>query len=498
MPKRAKKEESELKQKYGQSPFVFVGTIIILIIVVIAFILVPAIVPEARGGADLTFGYYDGAPISYVPDNFFDRTYKGLAEQYRNIQGGGFDRYIWNQAYSMAALSTAILRESEVHGNVPPAEVINKKVAQLPELRENGRFNTVIWRNLSEQVQLQIVRDTKESLQIQEYLSDMQGILISSGEKKFIAGMGEAQRSFAVASWTITDFPDSEVTAYIGRNEDVFKKIKLSRVTFEKEADAKRVLAEIKDGKTTFEEAAQSHSIDEDKDKLGDMGEKFSHELSAVIPDESARNTVLALPANEYSGVVKVGQGFGIFRVDTPLHEANAADASVINNARSYIMNNERSVFENYYLKKAEAFTENARQSGFDAAIESEGISKKTVGPLPLNYGGENLFPTLSSFGESALYNAQTKDGFWRAAFKTPLNEPSAPFVNENYVIVLYPTEEKQLDSSETESITNYFEDQIANGTESSLSTVLLSDTNKKYKDNFQATYDKYFSPSGL
>jgi len=69
------KADSELARRFKTSPLLFIGTFIVLIIVIVAFVLVPAIVPNSRFGrdVDLTFGYYDKIPISYVPPSVMCR-----------------------------------------------------------------------------------------------------------------------------------------------------------------------------------------------------------------------------------------------------------------------------------------------------------------------------------------------------------------------------------------------------------------------------------------
>ncbi|MDR2397631.1 MAG: peptidylprolyl isomerase, partial [Spirochaetaceae bacterium] len=50
---------AEFLRRFKTHPFLFLGTIIVLVIVIVAFVFVPAIVPSAGAQVDLSFGSYN-------------------------------------------------------------------------------------------------------------------------------------------------------------------------------------------------------------------------------------------------------------------------------------------------------------------------------------------------------------------------------------------------------------------------------------------------------
>ena len=75
---------SEMMSRFKSNPLVFIGTIFVLVIVVIAFVFIPAM---DRGGggrsSSIVFGSYGGIPIKYVPRNYLAQQYEYLARYYQ-------------------------------------------------------------------------------------------------------------------------------------------------------------------------------------------------------------------------------------------------------------------------------------------------------------------------------------------------------------------------------------------------------------------------------
>ena len=68
-----KKSEIAQKPKRGiKNPFVYGGTIVILIITIVAFVFIPSFGGSLTGGSNApTFGSWDGKSITYTPSSYF-------------------------------------------------------------------------------------------------------------------------------------------------------------------------------------------------------------------------------------------------------------------------------------------------------------------------------------------------------------------------------------------------------------------------------------------
>jgi hypothetical protein len=112
---------------------------------------------------------------------------------------------------------------------------------------------------------------------------------------------------------------------------------------------------------------------------------------------------------------------------------------------------------EDWLIAQAESFIAQVKEDGFDAAVEARDLSKQSFGPIPLNYGGVDLFDSLRSAGIQELASADSNENFWRTAFFTPLETPSIPLVLGGNVVVLYPKEESPAEESAVETVKSIY-----------------------------------------
>ncbi|MDR2110540.1 MAG: SurA N-terminal domain-containing protein, partial [Spirochaetaceae bacterium] len=302
-PRGENPDKGEWVRRFKANPFIFIGTIIILIIVVVAFVVAPAIVPEAgSSGVDLTFGYYNKVPITYVPGNYLANVQANYA---RYMQGSinesnyqSISQMIWRQAFEEAVIHVAILQAMKEAGYAAPGPVVDREVAQLPDFQENGRFSVSRYRSLSAADRMKLWKDVQESIATNLYLQDMLSLRLPSGESGFVRAMTARTRSFGMVSFPLDSYPDGEVVAYAAAEPSLFRTRHLSRITVtSSEREARQVLDSVKNGTQTFEEAARTQSQDSYAERGGDMGTQLAYELVNEVPDSAERESVIATAA---------------------------------------------------------------------------------------------------------------------------------------------------------------------------------------------------------
>ncbi|AEF83746.1 ppic-type ppiase domain protein [Treponema primitia ZAS-2] len=496
--------KGEWVRRFKANPFIFIGTIVILIIVIVAFVLVPAIVPSAGGPqVDLVFGSYDKIPISYVPGNFLAQVQDTLARYMQssitesNYQFATYQ--IWRQAFEETVIHTAVLQEMKRAGFLAPETLVDKQVAQLPQFQENGRFSVSRFRDIDRISRMSLWREVQDSIAEGHYREDIAGLRVSSQESEFFSNMAARLRRFDMALFPLSGYPAEELTAFATAEADLFRTLHLSRITItSSEREAQQVLAAVKNGSQTFEEAAQTQSQDGFADRGGDMGIRMAYELAADVPDEAERAAVIATPPGEYSPIVKVPAGWAFFRTEDAPYPLNPEEPGSLDKVRAYMTETRRGVIEDWLFAKAREFSGTVQELGFDAAIAAQGVERRGFGPVPLNYGGvsmdtggENLFATLASQQVSELSGAEENTPFWQAAFFTPLLTPSEPLVVGDTVIVLYPLEETVKDGDELENIKTFYGPWVSQDSEQGLRTHFLQ--SKRLDDNFFPVFSQYF-----
>jgi hypothetical protein len=488
--KPVKKQDGaeQAMRRFKQHPLIFIGTVIVLVIVIVAFVFVPAIVPgEGMGASNLTFGYWDNKPIAYSSGGFFAL----MREQYsRYFQTN--DYMAWRNAFEATVVRTAAMDIMARASYEPSKALVDKTVARLPLFQENGRFSAIRYNKMDAASRIKLWQDMRNDIIFDRYRSDASAIKGSQAEADFIGLMALIQRKFKMTAFPYDSYPDDEVAAYANMNPDMFKTVSLSQITVSGgEREAQAVLAKIRSADTTFEEAAQTQSSDSYADRGGDSGARMVFEFLSQIPDEGQRAAIINLGKDEVSEAVSMPSGWVIFRANEAAIPADTQDSATLEKIRSYLMNNERGIVEDWLLEQAENFMQRARNNGFEVVAANMGIELYEFGPIPVNYGDSTLFSTVGSFSSPGLADAAYDENFWRAAFGTPVGEPSSPIIlggGNGNIVVLYPEEEITDDVSASGNSKNTFSGQwVESATLKNIETAIMSSS--KFKDDFINTY---------
>jgi len=492
---------SEILRRFKANPGVFIGTIIVLVLVTVSFVLVPAIVPQSarNRGSDLIFGYYDKVPIEYVPGNYFARYLERVSQYFRNSVDPNSFQYanMWRMSFEAAAVHTAILQEMKKNGYVIPTRTVDRVVAGLPQFQENGRFSSALYQSLPNSERLKLWRQILEELTKEAYVSDITDLIPSAKEADFIGKMGGRTRSFDMASFSVDEYPNSEYIAYAQDNPNLFRSIHLSRISVStNEREARQILDSVKDGTHTFEDAARSYSQDGYTERGGDMGLRLSYELEQEITNADTLEKIINLGRGELSDVVFIDPWWAFFRAEEGIQPADFSDNTVMEKVRYYIRNFARGRMEDWAVSQAENFITSANADGFDNALGRLGKEKSSFGPLPINYGNVDLFTSLQQYSLPELSNSSTDDNFWRTIFSTPANTISQPLVQGANVLVFVPTEETTAEESSIEGIASTYSSYwLRYMSEQSLNAFILS--SDKMDNRFFETYFRIFLPPG-
>ena len=491
---------ADFKRRFKANPFIFVGTIVILVIVIVAFVLVPALVPNAqRGGIDLTFGSYNKTPIKYVEGNYFQQAYQNSYQNNQSsLESGNYQLTlyrIWREAFEATVVHTGILDEMKQAGYTAPENVVDREMAQLAVFREeNGSFSVNKYRQMDNNRRLNLWRQLRDSIAISYYVSDLSGLGVPSGESAFAKSMNYPQRSFDFVSFPINSYPDSEVIAYAEANPALFQIAHFSKITVNSsEREAQQILDSIRNGTETFEDAARNKSRDYYAENSGDMGSRMGYELIPDVPDEQDRAMLMGLSRGSLSNVIKItDNSWAFFRVEEASRSPDTGDYITLEKIRNYVLSYERGRAEDWLVAEADKFIDDVKASDFDNALADRGMSKNSFGPLPINYGDISLYSSVYTAGITDLNNAGSDERFWRAGFSTPINTASAPVVSGSSVIILYPTEEITADDADSDSdfIEMYFSSWLNYYLEQNLQSYFLS--NEKLDDRFWDVFQHF------
>jgi len=497
---------SQVGRKFKQNPALYIGSVFILVLITVTFVGGDFFTGKvSRAGADLTFGYYDKEPITWIPGNVFAQNQEQAVYYYQS-QGMDMSNFnvaaqIWRQAFEATVVHTAILRMMKRSNYSVPDRTVDRQVAQLPQFQESGRFSNTLYQQMPESSRLALWREIQAELIKMNFFNDFfNGLLMPSGESQFIGNMTSIMRTFEMVSFPVDIYPEDEYLAYGKEKAGMFRSIHLSRITINSsEREAKKILDTIKSGVITFEDAARAQSQDGFADRGGDMGSRYIFEIENEIPNSQDRESVLNLSRGEISNVIRVDNRWMFYRVEDVLKPADFGDYTTMDKVRSYVRNFERGRMEDWAIAQANKFIADVKTSGLDDAVLWYSLTKNVFGPLPINIGGVELFTSLESFemdGISAqdVRNLSNNENFWRIAFITELNTPSEPLVQGSNVFVLFPIEQINAEDSTALDVasiySSYWENYISQQT---IQYYFLN--NPRMDDRFWDTYFRYFMP---
>ncbi len=504
-----KKVQSPLKKSI-KNPFVYIGTIIILVLTIIAFVLIPGVSTGTSSGKVPTFGSWNGTPIQYTSDSYFADQVSQINEYLRQqgmnqTQSQMYAYQVWRMAFQNTAIRTAILDYTKRSGMKISEQTLDEEVAKNAQFQVDGKFSIEKYNSTPLATRISIRDRLRDDLLVQNYYNDVMSLSPSTKEIDFVSSMAKPQRTIQYVHISYEAFPQEKVLEWAKSNEALFRTIGLSKITITtSQKDAEKVLAQIKANTLSFEDAAKSHSKDSYADKGGDMGIKAFYDLKGEFLNEKDAEAVMTLKKDEISPIYKGANNTWVFyRVNAEASSPDFSKQSVLDEVKSYLFDKEKSVMESWALAKADEFTKEASKAPFTAAAKKAGLEVKSAGPFILNYGKPSFYFYGQQIGlfqepyrslDNELIGAEENETFLTTLFSTPKNAVSKPVVLDASVIVMTVIDDKEGTEQETSytkfSYPYFFQTAMENQIRSTiLSSSLL-------KDNFNSTFAKLFIPA--
>ena len=438
----------------------YIGSVVILVLAAVTFVFVPAAAPSAQGKA-LVFGKYDGKKIEYAQGTEFANAVANYVEIYRN-QGSQLDDstyfYIYNYAFNAAVQAIAYASEVKNSGYEPSDLLVN--LSMMPYFSENGTYSPALFEQVPQDDREALRADVKKRLIWNRYSEDllgseakvgahtMFGLKTAEKEIPFFADMANTKRSFDMAAFDLSDYPESQVKSYAENNGELFAKYDFSIVTTEEKAQAEDVLKKLTDNEIDFENAISEFSEKYYSENDGKISASYAYQIKQILKNDDDADALFALEIGKMSGVIETARGFSIFKCDGEKKESDFEDASAVETIRNYIKAHEAGIIEDYFIAEAKNLSSLAVTKGFDEACSESGIAKIEVPAFPLNYGNASIAASVSS-DIKELASAGRNENFLQSAFTLKNGEISEPIVIGNYVIVLKMTGEQKDDRNE-------------------------------------------------
>lgn len=487
-----------VKEKNTHGVGVTIFSAIILVIIVVTFIGAP-VVSNAAGETTYTFGTYDGVPIEFAQGNTFSQQVEQMNRFYEQFNQGNSNmelqrQLVWRQAFEQTAVQVGLKREAEKAGIVVTDAKIDRELVNHSAYQRDGKFSEEAYRVTSSAERFRYRKDTESQLLIEQYAQDrVQGAMLSTATKEFIAGMEYPQRKFSFVTFTDADYPQSLVAEYAAQNKGLFRTVDVSRITVtSSEGDANKVRDEAVKGEKAFADLAKTYSKDSLAESGGAMGVRYVYELKSEITKADDLDKLLALTKGAISSVIKGEKSWTIYKMNTPATDADLSSSDTLAVVRAYITQNERGLLEDNLEAQAKSFSDEASK-GFDGAAKKLGKTVVTSKWVSLNFGNHDLFPSMTEASDDQTFRGlASNDDFFKKAFRLERGQVSAPILASPAVLVVRLDDVKTApEANETAVSADAVESSNLSERNSELRKAILSPP--KFQDQFQTTFNRLF-----
>ena len=440
-----------------------IGSVIILVFSVIAFVFIPAVGGQAGSNTKTMLGKWKNKRLEYTADGLFLREYRqlhrsaelrGYLRSDNKMQQEFMERQVMRTAFNASMVQLAAQEEALSAGFYLPNKNINKALIAF-YTDSTGAYSEKLYTQTSEQQRLAYRREVIDYLTAQRYIEDnfgtydaVFGLKTSAAETAFIQKMAEKERSFKYVVFEEGQFPKENIRAYGTEHADLFAEHSLFMLTFTTQEDANKTAQALQKGEIMFEDAVVTNSTKLGTDSSGKLLSPYRTTVNRTFPESKDLDTVLKLGVDEISPVVKTASGYAIVKCTAPVKAADFTLPETEDRVFSYMKANERGLIEDYLEQKAKVFAEAARTgSGFVHQAELDGLVVQTSNPMVINYGNAGVLPQISSQSNSFFMAGIRNEAFFEKAFALKPEEISDPLLLGSNVLVLQLEEEK--DSTE-------------------------------------------------
>lgn len=495
-------------KKEGHKPvlktFLSVGSVIILVLAAISFIVIPAMLPGSQRQLP-PVGSYRGTKIEYTTGSYFanavdyyDREEREQLKKQNKSSNGGFSFNTFNQAFRDAVLMAAFTDEVKRSGYVAPASLVERSMLMLRYFQnDNGEYSAKIYRDTPDSRKIEIQNETEKQLIFNRYSEDIAGIKVSDAEVQFVLNMNYPSRSFDAAFFSTSDYPKEEAAAFGKNHAELFKKYDLSVITTATEAEAKKVANRLQHNELVFSDAVSEYSTKQYSDENGVLNGRYHYQLKNIIKAEDKFKEITELAPGSISGAVETTTGWSVFTCTGASENADFSDPSVVDTVYNYMTVYEAGTIEEYFINIAKDFSAQAAVKDFYEAAEAFNAQTATVPAFPINYGNTQLLNSIQFRLVPQLTGAQSNEKFLTTAFSLSEKEISEPLVVERNIVVLRL---KNVETEDTEAdvmrmfYSQYYNNYAAQSNARAVQSFFMASPH--LKNNMLNVFFKYFMAS--
>lgn len=474
----ASKKNNFKKNNNGRTVGTIIGSILILLIVVISFVVAPSLTQLGSNTmSDIELGSYGKEKItfSFLNETPFRRELASLSSSSTDTM----DFRLAQVAYKRAVTKAAAIDEFTTNGYLVSKEQLDDAVLQSGYFNVNGSFSSKVFKNTTESKKQELRNDVERELKVNSW---MYHTLIQQKRSKayleFISSMSNVKRNFEYVTYNYSEYPENLVNGYAAKDTELFRELSLSRITVDKMSVADTILEKIKSGEATFEDLAPKYSTDNFKNNGGKLNTAtYVYDLEKLFGITN-RDSVLNMTTADLPLVVEKDNLIILIKLNKDIDKTAKIDTNVV---RNYMLSYDRGIIEDYFYNLINSIDNNS--------LLSLGKDIKETGEFSINFGSEQLLSTSidRSSSDSIFTKAVNNDNFFTVLFNLPENSLSEPIVLGDTISVFKLKKEISSETMNDSYILASLDRALVNY-KSVVSENLIMKSDK-YKDNFFQGY---------
>lgn len=460
---------------------VFIGSLIILLVVVISFILAPALGDLAnKNMGDIEFGSYGKEKITFsrIKNTPFQRE---IAQLTQSSTANPSDYRTIRTAFNRTVAKSAAIVKFDENGYIITKEQLDDAVLKSAIYNENGSFSSVLFKNTTEARRQEIRDEIERAIKIQTVENyTVREQKRSKSYIDFLTTLSDKKRNFKYITYEYSSYPNNLISNYGIENINKFKEFDMSMITVEKQSQADDIIKKLEEKEFTFAELAKLHSTDNFKNEGGKVpGSILRVELETYFKIEDSTK-LDNLTANGSPVILEGENSVTLIKLDSDIIEPDFNKSETRDKVKQYMMSNERGLIEDYFLKKASSVTGNLLSSGKEV---------KETGLFSINYASDQLiFSSINSVSKDPIFNsARANENFYNQLFDLNSNTISEPIVLGD-TISIFQLKEEIIQETEKSDYLNYAINATLANYKSKINEDLLMKSNK-FVDNFSEGY---------
>ncbi len=456
----------DAKKKTGKKiNWIAIGSVIILILSAIVFILVPALSGfKSIDTESPVLGSYKGTDIKYEQGSDFANYLSQYVQQYKDA-GYDTDQYMYsilNSAFSATVTAMAIEDRMEESKYVIPESAVNR-VMRTYFTDENGNFSLAAYNEADKATVQELFKETEKELNIERYFADyigmggasyygaqeyLYGTKIASNEAAFFSDLNADKRQFQLVAINLLDLPEDEYINYAKKNPSIFERLDYSICSADDKESMEEIANLIKNNQITFDDAVATMSTGA-YDAVNGKIDLYNYQIKdSLLADPDDYEDFVALGVGDISTIVHTQQGYAIFRRNAATVQADLTDPAVQEVVAAYVRVYDKTYIEDFFLDSAKDFTVLASQAGFEEAAAEYELEVIEPSAFPCNYGNDSALTTIPSSQYEQLTGAETNKDFLKTAFSLKVGEVSEPLLLDDYIVIIKYKEEIPYDEA--------------------------------------------------